>query len=157
QPEGAGSVTASGGQSPDSGKRQGRGAWVPTELGGERGGLEKKVAHGLTWTLVETWGSQLLGLVIFIILTNLLSPQDFGLVALAAVFVSLGQLFADQGLGDAVVQRRLLTRMQVDTAFWAAQATGLLLFAIGFVAAGPVSRLVGEPALEPILQVLSLI
>jgi O-antigen/teichoic acid export membrane protein len=131
--------------------------WAPSEHGSERGGLQKRIARGLTWTLIDTWGSQLLGMVIFIVLTHLLEPDDFGLVALAGVFVALGQLFADQGLGDAVVQRRALTRLQLDTAFWVALVTGTLLTVGGFILAGPVAGLVGEPRLEPILQVLSLI
>jgi len=65
--------------------------------------------------------------------------------------------FADQGLGDAVIQRRILTRLQLDTAFWAAMATGGLLTALGLILAGPIAQLVREPRLEPILQALSLI
>ncbi len=119
--------------------------------------MQKRVARGLLWTLIDTWGSQLLGLVVFAILAHLLEPVDFGLVALAAVFVALGQLFADQGLGDAVIQRRELTRRQLDTAFWAALATGVLLSVAGVVLAIPVAALLGEPRLEQILQVLSLV
>lgn len=131
--------------------------WTPSEHGQDSGALQPRVARGLTWTLLDAWGGQLLALVIFIILTRLLEPADFGLVALAEVFVALGQLFADQGLGDAVIQRRVLTRLQLDTAFWAAMVTGALLTAAGFLLAGPVSQLVREPRLEPILQALSLI
>ena len=129
---------------------------MPSEHGRERGALQKRVARGLFWTLIDTWGGQLLSLVIFAILAHLLEPADFGLVALAAVFVALGQLFVDQGLGDAVIQRQSLTRRQIDTAFWVALATGSLLAVVGFFLAGPISSLLGEPRLEPILQVLSL-
>ncbi len=44
--------------------------WLPAEHGTERGGLQKRVARGLTWTLVDTWGSQLLGLLVFIVLAR---------------------------------------------------------------------------------------
>ena len=131
--------------------------WVPTDHGTDRGGLEKRVARGLMWTLLDTWGSQLLALVIFIILARLLEPEDFGLVALASVFVALGQLFVDQGLGDAIVQRRSLTRRQLDTAFWASLATGAILTGAGVLLAAPTATLLGDPRLEPILQVLSLV
>lgn len=119
--------------------------------------MQKRVARGLLWTLIDTWGGQLLGLVIFVILANLLQVVDFGLVALAAVFVALGQLLSDQGLGDAVIQRRELTRRQLDTAFWAALATGIVLSVAGFLLAGPIAALLKEPRLEQILQVLSLV
>jgi O-antigen/teichoic acid export membrane protein len=130
--------------------------WVPSPHGRESGSLQKRVARGLLWTLIDTWGGQLLALVIFAILAHLLDAEDFGLVALAAVFVALGQLFADQGLGDAVIQRRELTRRQLDTAFWAALATGVLLTVAGILLAAPIAGLLNEPRLEQILQVLSL-
>jgi O-antigen/teichoic acid export membrane protein len=131
--------------------------WVPSEHGRDRGGLQKRVARGLLWTLIDTWGSQLLALVVFIILAQLLQPVDFGLVALASVFVALGQVFVDQGLGDAIIQRPRLTVLQIDTAFWAALLTGAILSAVGILLAGPIATLLGDQRLLPLLQVLSLV
>ena len=130
--------------------------WVPPEHGSERGALQKRVARGLTWTFVDTWGSQLLQLVIFAILAHLLTDVDFGLVALAVVFVSFAQLFVDQGLGDALIQRKVVTRMQIDTAFWVAVVTGALFMVLGWLLAIPISLLLNEPGLAPIIALLSL-
>lgn len=115
------------------------------------------MTRGLGWTIIDQWGRQGLSLLIFAILANLLFPVDFGLVALASVFVGFAQIFVDQGLGDALVQRRTLTRGHIDTAFWVAIATGALLTGAGIVLAIPIAALLGEPALEPVLQVLSLV
>ncbi len=130
--------------------------WLPSDHDSEEGALQKRVARGLTWTLIDTWGSQLLGLIVFILLARLLTEVDFGLVALAAVFVAFAQLLVDQGLGDALIQRPSLTRSQIDTAFWVAVFTGVLLTVAGIVLAGPIAGLLGEPRLAPIIQVLSL-
>jgi O-antigen/teichoic acid export membrane protein len=130
--------------------------WLPSEHGSEVGALQKRVARGLTWTLIDTWGTQLLGLVIFAILANNLFPDEFGLVALATVFVALAQLLVDQGLGDALIQRPAVTRSEIDTAFWVAVVTGIALTTVGVVFAGPISALLGKPQLEPIIQALSL-
>lgn len=129
--------------------------WVPADHGTEKGALQKRVARGLTWTFIDTWGSQLISLVIFAILAHLLTEVDFGLVALAVVFVSFAQLFVDQGLGDALIQRPSVTRSQIDTAFWVSVVTGLLLMVVGVVLAGPIATLVGEPQLALIITVLS--
>jgi polysaccharide transporter, PST family len=130
--------------------------WVPAEHGKDTGALQERVARGLTWTLIDTWGTQILGLVVFAILANLLVPVDFGLVALAAVFVAFAQLLVDQGLGDALIQRPTVTRSQIDTAFWAAVVTGTLLTLLGIMLAGPIATFLHEPRLEQILQALSL-
>ena len=106
--------------------------------------------------MVHTWGGQALSLVVFIVLARLLVPEDFGLVALAMVFVALAQLVVDQGLGDALIQRREITADHVDTAFWVAVATGILLTVATILLAAPIAAAVGEPELASILQVLSI-
>jgi O-antigen/teichoic acid export membrane protein len=131
-------------------------SWLPTEHGRDSRPLHRRVSRGLTWTIVDNWGRQLLGFVVFVILANLLVPADFGLVALAVVFVNLAQVFVDQGMGDALIQRRGLTRSHVDTAFWVSMATGGLLAALGVVLAIPIAAILRQPDLQPILQVLSL-
>jgi polysaccharide transporter, PST family len=118
--------------------------------------FRQDVATGLTWTLIGTWGRQGIDLIVFVILARLLLPEDFGLVGLAMVFVLLAQLLVDQGMGDALVQRREITALQIDTAFWVAVSTGGLLTVALFVLAWPIAALLGEPELQPILQVLSL-
>lgn len=131
-------------------------AGLPAEHGSEPGGLQRRVASGLTWTMVHTWGGQALSLVVFVILARLLVPEEFGLVALATVFVALAQLIVDQGLGDALIQRREITQRHIDTAFWVAITTGVVLTVAAFLLAAPIAAAVREPALAPILQVLSI-
>lgn len=130
-------------------------SWLPSEHGTGTGALQQRVARALTWTLLDTWGTQLLGLLVFVILARLLDEVSFGLVALAAVFVAFAQLFVDQGLGDALIQRRTVTRGQIDTAFWVAVLTGGLLTVAGIILAPFIATLIGEPDIGPILQWLS--
>lgn len=130
--------------------------WLPAEHGTDNRDLRRRVARGLIWTLADSWGRQLLGLAIFVVLANLLFQVDIGLVALAAVFVNFAQIFVDQGLGDALVQRRVLQRAHLDTAFWISLGMGGALAVGGILLAIPLAALLDEPALEPILQVLSL-
>jgi O-antigen/teichoic acid export membrane protein len=124
--------------------------------GAEATKMGPRVARGLTWTVIDVWGRQLLNLGVFIVLARLLSPADFGLVALAGVFVAFAQLVVDQGFGDALIQRRDLERRHVDTAFWVALATGAVLTLVTLVIAEPLAALLGQPTFAPILQVLSL-
>jgi PST family polysaccharide transporter len=132
-----------------------RDSWVPPDHATDQGGLRTRVAKGLTWTLIDNWGAQLLGLAILVVLLRLVGVEDVGLVALAAAIVGLVQLFVDQGLGDALIQRPSLTRGHIDTAFWSAVLTGAGLTLLGVLAAAPLATLVGEPRLAPIVQVLS--
>jgi O-antigen/teichoic acid export membrane protein len=130
--------------------------WVPAGHGSEEGSLQRRVARGLAWTLVDTWGRQLITFAVFLVLARLLVPDDFGLVALAVVFVNLVQLVVDQGMGDALIQRREVTRSHIDTAFWVAIAMGVVLTVAGLVLADPIALVLDAPGLAAILRVLSL-
>jgi len=130
--------------------------WLPADHGTEQAGLRHKVARGLTWTMLHTWGGQLLSLLVFLVLARLLTPDQFGLVALAAVFVAFAQLIVDQGFGDAIIQRPGVTRAHLDTAFWVAVVTGGVTSLAGILLAGWIADLLQQPALAPILRVLSL-
>jgi PST family polysaccharide transporter len=129
---------------------------APPRRGSDTRGLQHRVARGLSWTVTELWGRQVLNLVVFVVLARLLTDADFGLVALAMVFVALAQVVVDQGLGDALIQRPQIDRLDIDTAFWVAMLTGVGLTVVGLVAAGPIASLLAEPDLAPILSVLSL-
>lgn len=131
--------------------------WQPAEHGTDNRGLQQRVARGIFWAIADNWGRQLVGLLVFFVLVALLTPVDFGLVALATVFVAFAQIFVDQGMGDALVQRRQVTPEHIDTAFWVSLLTGVLLTVAGIVLAIPIAALMGEPELRPILQVLSFI
>jgi PST family polysaccharide transporter len=130
-------------------------SWEPAPRAEREGSLQRRVARGLAWTVVDTWGRQLINLAVFTVLARLLTGDDFGIVALAAVFVAFAQILVDQGLGDAVIQRRDITRSHVDTAFWVAVATGVVLTLALVVLSGPIAALFDQPDLQPILAGLA--
>jgi O-antigen/teichoic acid export membrane protein/phenylacetate-coenzyme A ligase PaaK-like adenylate-forming protein len=119
-------------------------------------GLREDATRGLSWSGVERWGNELLGLAVFVVLSRQLGPEAFGLVALATVVIDFGQRFVDQGFAPAVVQRGELGREHLDTAFWTGIVTGAVLTALCAGLADPIARGLGEPELAPVLRWLSL-
>ena len=91
------------------------------------GTLRTRAAKGVLWTAITGWGNELTRLVVFIVLARLLTPEDFGLAALALVFIMMTQVVADQGLADAVIQRKDLDTEHLDSAFWLSLAVGVVL------------------------------
>lgn len=118
--------------------------------------LQQKAAKGIVWSVIQKWGRELISLLTLVILSRLLEPEAFGLVAMATVFTDFVEIFLDQGFGSAIVQRDDLERGHLDTAFWTSMLTGIVLAAVGIAAAGPVAALFGEPRLVPILRWLSI-
>ena len=107
-------------------------------------GLREKAVRGIAWSAVRNWGSRAVNFVVFLVLAWLLAPENFGLVALASVYIALIEVFVDQGFADALIQREGLTPAHLDTAFWTSLALALLFVAGTALSAGPVARLVGR-------------
>lgn len=118
--------------------------------------LKQKAMAGVAWSFVEKWGQQGITFVVFLILSRLLTPETFGLVASATVFTAFVQILLDQGLLEAVVQRDTLDKEHLDTAFWAALMMGGVLTIIGVAGADLVARFFSEPELTLVVQALSL-
>ncbi len=117
--------------------------------------LREKAAKGIFWSVIQKWGREAVSFFTFVALSRLLAPEDFGLVAMAFVFITFVQVFLDQGLGDAIVQRADLAPEHLDTAFWISILTGCLLTVSGIALSGPVAALFSEPRLVPVLRWMS--
>ncbi|MFB6489480.1 lipopolysaccharide biosynthesis protein [Xanthomonas perforans] len=117
--------------------------------------LDGAAARGLGWAVVEKWSSRLVSLVVLFVLGRLLTPTEFGLIALATVFVTLLNVFVDQGFGRALVQRDALDDEHADTAFWVAVVSSLLLGAALVAIAPALAAMLQELELAPVIQVMS--
>jgi O-antigen/teichoic acid export membrane protein len=90
-----------------------------------------------------------------VVLARLLSPSDFGLVSMVAVFTGLLELFKDGGLSVATIQRKRVTHAQVSSLFWINCAVGLALATLCILSAPLVADFYHEPRLAPICRAIS--
>jgi O-antigen/teichoic acid export membrane protein len=107
------------------------------------------------WVMVESWLVRLVSLVAFLVLARLLTPSDFGLMALAGIYLTFCSFVIDQGFGTALVQREDLQPSHLDAVFWAQIAIGLAIAALTFAAADAIAGIFQEPGLAPVLRSLS--
>lgn len=118
--------------------------------------LRQQAAKGVVWSVIQKWGKEVFWFISFVVLSRLLAPEAFGLVALASVFTAVVRIILDQGFSAAIVQRADLERKHLDTAFWMSVLIGILLTLGGIAASGLLAAFFGEPRLAPILRWLSL-
>lgn len=117
--------------------------------------IKQKATRGVAWNAVGNWGNQITSFIVFIVLTRLLDPTAFGLVGMAMVFVAFVNIFAEQGLGQAIVQRQDLEPEHLDTAFWMNLLLGAGLTLLGVLVSGLIATLYKEPLLQPVVAGLS--
>mgnify|MGYP005989550245 CR=1 FL=1 len=118
--------------------------------------LATKAARGGAITLA----SQLIKIFILlgstIVLGRLLTPTDFGYVAMVVAVVGVGEVLRDFGLSMAALQAKSLSKAQQSNLFWINSLIGLILFLIAYFAAEPIAVFYGEPHLADITEVMSI-
>jgi PST family polysaccharide transporter len=87
-------------------------------------------------TFASQGASVIIGLVLTVVLARLLSPADYGIIAMVVAVTSFAGLFRDLGLSAAAIQKQTLTRAQQSNLFWMNVALGTTL-TVGLAAASP--------------------
>ncbi len=112
--------------------------------------LGRRALRGGIVSVAIQYGNGVLQIGASIILARLLTPEDFGLVAIVTVLTSFAPLLIDFGLGDATAQRSRLTQSQASSVFWLSSGIGLAV-AVAVAACSPlIARMYGDPRLQAI-------
>ncbi|MBR5673740.1 MAG: lipopolysaccharide biosynthesis protein [Muribaculaceae bacterium] len=114
--------------------------------------LKKKTVKGVAWTSLNQVLNIGLGFVIGIILARLLSPSDYGLLAMIGVFNAIAYSFLDSGFGNALVRKPNLTEDDNTTAFYFNLMAGVILFGVLWLVAPWVSVFYDKPILTPLVR-----
>ena len=80
--------------------------------------LESKVANGAVWTLLERMSTQLVTFVVGMILARILTPDDYGTVALTAIFFAVASVLVDGGFGGALIQKKDSDDLDFNSVFY---------------------------------------
>ncbi len=111
----------------------------------------------VAWSALQGWGSQVIGLIVFSLLAKILDPIDFGIIAMAVVFIAATTLITDFGLAVALIQREKIEPQHQDTAFWFSVFSSIVLFTLSQLLAPWIAALYSQPELIPILRILSFV
>lgn len=107
--------------------------------------------------MVEMAAQQVMRLGITVVLTRLIAPSEFGLLAMALVFTQLAVMVGDLGLGPALQQRTTVERRHVATATFITAVTGVAFAAAIALLAPVIADFYNEPRLEDVVEALSVV
>src|SRR5690606_24196071 len=97
--------------------------------------LKKKSVIALAWDYVGLLLNKGSGFIISIFLARLLSPEEFGLVGMAYVFIAISQVFIDVGFASALIQRKENSDLAYSSVFYFNIFSGLVLTAVFYFVA----------------------
>lgn len=117
---------------------------------------KNSVVINFIWRFAERCGAQLVTFIVSIVLARILSPEDYGQIALITVFTTIMQVFVDSGLGLALIQKNDADDLDFSSVFYFNFAVCLVLYAVMFVAAPFIASFYKDTTLTPIIRVISL-
>lgn len=118
--------------------------------------LKQQTAKGVFWSFFERFSVQGVSFIITIIMARLLTPDDYGVVGMLAVFMSLSQVFIDGGFSSALIQKKQCTQQDFSTVFYINISISILIYLILFLAAPYIAIFFNVPILTSLTRVYTL-
>ena len=117
----------------------------------------KTVISSMLWKLLERFSTQIVSFVISIILARILSPNEYGIIAILIIFINFANVIIDGGLNTALVQKKNADRIDFSTIFWFSLLLSVVFYLILFFSSPLIAKFYNNDLLIPVLRVLSLI
>jgi O-antigen/teichoic acid export membrane protein len=117
--------------------------------------MRYRTTHAAIWSAVEIASRYGVQIVVTIVLARLLSPSDFGLIAMLLVFTNIGALLADAGFGSALIQRQNTNFDDETTAFCLSSVIGFFAAVVMYACAEPIARFYHQPPLIDLTRTIA--
>lgn len=114
-----------------------------------------KTFSGLRWSGFSQFSIQIVNLFLNIVLARILSPYEFGIIAMITVFISFMNLFKDFGFGAVLISQKKVNDLDYSTVFWANLIMGVVLTCLLYSTRNLISAFYNEPVLEKLITVIS--
>ena len=118
--------------------------------------LKDKTAKGLFWGGISTFFQQIIGMVFGIVIARILSPDDYGLVAMLAIFSAIANTIMDSGFTTALINKKTIRHEDYNAVFWFSAFCGIVIYMILFLAAPLIAQFYNKPVLLNLSRVLFL-
>lgn len=115
-----------------------------------------KVFSNFIWRFAERCGAQLVTFIVSIVLARILTPSDYGTIALVTVFTTILQVFIDSGLSTALIQKKDADDLDFSSVFYFNFIICIILYLIMFVSAPFIANFYKDSSLVSIVRVISL-
>lgn len=118
--------------------------------------LKQKTVGGVIWSSIERFSVAGLQFVIMIIMARVLTPEDYGMVAMLQIFIAVSQSLVDSGFSQALIRKLDRTQTDLSTVFYFNIGIGVFLYLVLFFSAPLIASFYNTPQLVPITRVIAL-
>lgn len=118
--------------------------------------LKQQTLFGFLWATLEQCGTQVVTFVVSMVLARLLTPSDYGAVALLSIFILVAESLANAGFGSALVQKKDASELDFNTVFFLSLSVGSVLYVVLYVFAPQIAAFFKHPELSAMFRVQAL-
>ena len=118
--------------------------------------VKSATIKGFIWKFVQSAGAQVISFVVQLVLARLLTPDDYGVVAIITIFTSIAMVFVNVGFSSAVVQKKELSNDDVSTLFYVNMFLSVIVYLILFFFAPTIAKFYKNATLVLMLRIASI-
>lgn len=109
---------------------------------------QSEIGKALNWSAIDTVVQFVASFIVMIVLARMLAPEDFGLMAMLALFITVAGIFVDSGFSQALIQRQTITSVDESTLFFFTIAIGTIISILLCMTAPWIAEFYEQPLLE---------
>ncbi len=122
--------------------------------------MQHKVANSLGWSAIGEFGAKLIGPISTLILARLLTPEDFGILAICNMVLFFFDIIVDSGFGKYLVQREFKSNEEIksyaDVAFWTSVGSAIIVWSGIYLCRHIIGNFLGKPEYGDIIAIFSI-
>lgn len=118
--------------------------------------LREAAVKGVTWTFAQQFSVQIINFVVQIILARLLLPEMFGLIAMLAIFISIGQMLMDSGMTSSLIRTKNPDHLDYSTVFFTNIFISIVIYIVIFIGAPFIAVFYEQDILSALVKVYAL-
>lgn len=118
--------------------------------------VKEDTIRGTKWSAIGKFSVQGINFIMGLIIARILSPSDYGIVGMLAIFIAIGQSFVDSGFSNALIRKIDRTEIDCSTVFYFNIAVGAVSYGVMYIIAPWVADFYETPILNDVLKVLGL-
>ncbi|MCM1337856.1 MAG: lipopolysaccharide biosynthesis protein [Candidatus Amulumruptor caecigallinarius] len=119
--------------------------------------LKTKTVKGMLWGAAERFSVQGVQFVVMLVMARLLTPRDYGLVGMIAIFTAVSQVLVESGFTQALIRKKDRSRVDDSTVFYFNTVLSLVLYGVLYLGAPLVARFYDMPELTQVMRVISIV
>jgi len=119
--------------------------------------IKYSTARGIIWSFIERFSVQGIQFIFQIILARLLSPSDYGIIAMLAIFMAISQSLIDAGFTNALIRKNDRSDLDISTVFYFNIFISIIIYIILFLSAPAISVFYNSPLLISIIRVYAIV